>query len=160
MKKIEDFNVKFNNKVEKCEPSKELVMDEARINEDLKEQPSWYSWYATLQEKAESAYATAKLALEITEATVDAEIRLHVNEKLTEKKIANQILLNVKYQSARLTLIDAKEILGIVKAVKEGFQHRKDCLIALSSNMRIQADPTLFVNKQPKGSVFPSGADS
>lgn len=157
MRKLEDFKVKLDKQTYDCEPSKELVMSEARINEDLKEQPSWYSWYCTLQEKAEKAYAETKLLLEITEARLDADYRMkNINEKLTEKKLANMIILDDEYQRARIAVIDAKEVIGIIKAVKEGFQHRKDMLITLASNMRTQADPELFINKkQPKGSRLP-----
>jgi len=148
VKKIDNFKVKLADKIELCEPSKELAMAEQMINEDLKEQPSWFAWYAVMQERAEFIYLQAKFALEITEAQADARIRLTSTEKLTEKKIANMVMLDEAYQSARMEVAVWKETLGKIKAVKESFQQRKDCLIALSANMRTQADPSIYIKKE------------
>ena len=56
-----------------------------------------------------------------------------------------------------LNLIEVKEELGKIKAVKAGFEHRKDCLITLASNMRSQADPSIYIKKQELGSEKPKG---
>jgi hypothetical protein len=45
-------------------------------------------------------------------------------------------------------VIEAKKIVGILRAVKEAFQHRKECAIALASNMRVQSDPEIFIKKK------------
>ena len=146
--KFEKFNVKIEDRVFECDPETELKLDEVTINDDLKDQPSWYAWYASLQERAEAEYQMAKFALEITEAETDARIRITSEKKPTEAQLKAMIVLDEDCQKARLAVIEAKKIVGILRAVKEAFQHRKECAIALASNMRAQADPEIFIKKE------------
>lgn len=151
IKKFDSFVVKIDGGEYDCNPGEELAMDEATINEDLKNQPSWYAWYASLYEKAESQHQMDKLVLEITEAEVYGEVRnglVNATKKPTEAQIRATVMLNERYQQARMKVLESKKSIGLVKAVKEGFQHRKETLIALASNMRVQSDPAIFVKTQ------------
>jgi hypothetical protein len=145
---FEKFQVKLGEEVFECDPENELRMDETTINDDLKDQPSWFAWYATLSEKADSQYQEAKFFLEVIEAEIDAEIRSGEGKKPTEAQIKAQIILDERYQKVKMEMIEAKKIVGILKAVTEAFRHRKETLIALASNMRVQSDPEIFIKKQ------------
>ena len=133
------------------EYQKELLISEDTINEDLKDQPSYFAWYAVLHEKVIEEASKLKMALELLEAGLADEIRkaaaLAGEKKPTEKYISEQILLNLAYQEAQLNLISTQKNLGVLKSVKEAFNHRKDMLITLASNMRAQWDANIYIKK-------------
>jgi len=128
----------------------ELELHEETINEDLKNQPSKFAFYCVLTEKAQEDLGEAKLALEILEAELDANIRLKLVEgkKPTEKSIQQTILLDLSYQEARMEIIMRAKAVGILRGLKESFAQRKEVLIALASNMRAQRDPDIYIKTQ------------
>lgn len=142
------IKIKIGSQEMELDYEQELQMDEATINEDLKNQPSLFAFYAVLAEKAHAELNESKLALEILEADIDARIRGASEKKPTEKQIQQQILLDNDYQEARMDVIRATKQLGILKGIKDAFNHRKEAVIALASNMRVQADPSIFVGKE------------
>lgn len=142
------IEIKIGNEKITLDPEEELRMDEATINDNLKEQPSLFAFYAVLAEKAHAELNESKLTLEILEAELDAKIREVAVKKPTEKQIQQQILLDDSYQEARMEVIRANKQLGILKSYKDAFNHRKETVIALASNMRVQADPSIFIGKQ------------
>jgi len=129
----------------------ELRCAEETINENLRDQPSFYAYYAVLAELADEALSEAKLALEMTESSLDAEVReemTRVGTKTTETAIRGKIVLKESYVAAVSLVNSLKKDVGILKAIKEAFNHRKDMLVTLASNMRAQADPEIFIKKQ------------
>ena len=144
---FEKFKVSLEGKEFECDPENELLSSEENINDDLKNQPGWYAWYAVLQEKADHELQESKLMLEIFGAELDAKIR-STHESLTEKKITAMILMDEDYHMARRMVNDSKHKVGVLKAVKESFDHRKDMLITLASNMRKQMDPDIYIKKE------------
>lgn len=130
---------------------KELKCSEETINEDLKNQPTMFAWYAVLQEMAAAAVSEAKLDLEVTEATLDGYFRdesVKKKIKLLEKDIFSKIKLHDDYLKARVAVNTAIKNAGILRAIKDAFAHRKEMVLALASNMRIQSDPDIFIKKQ------------
>ena len=132
------------------EYEKELELNEETINEDLKKQPNLFAWYAVILERAIADRDEAKLALEIMEAELDADIRLDLvdGKKPTEKHIQAKIILNDDYQEARMEVIQKTKHVGMLKGIKDAFNHRKEAVIALASNMRAQADPSIYIGKK------------
>lgn len=128
----------------------ELELHEETINEDLKKQPNLFAFYVVLSEKAQADLGESKLALEIMEAELDADIRLDLvdGKKPTEKSIQAKILLNEDYQEARMEVIMRQKAVGILRGLKESFNHRKESVIALASNMRAQRDPDIYIAKE------------
>lgn len=146
----EPITIIIDEKEYELDYTSELKCAEETINENLKEQPSLFAWYAVLQEMAEEALSHSKLALEMVEASLDASIRkkaLKKKEKLTEKQILSSIQLHDDYIKARTAVIEAKKNAGTLKAIKDAFNHRKEMVLALASNMRAQGDAEIFVNK-------------
>lgn len=137
--------------VHELNPDDELKLAEETINDDLKNQPALYAFYAVMHEAAESELADCKLALETVEALVDEKIRVGfaaAGTKVTETMIANKVHLEEEYQNAVIALNKAKAQSGKLRAIKEAFVHRKDMLVTLASNMRAQADPEIFIKKE------------
>jgi energy-converting hydrogenase A subunit M len=127
---------------------KELKCSEETINDDLKDQPSFFAWYAVLSEIAQAEMAEAKSTLEMSEALLDEQIRKNAGgDKVTETMIKNKIRLDPTYQAAQDNFATARKNVGILGAIKESFYHRKDILISLASNMRAQSDPSIYIKK-------------
>jgi len=136
-------------KVHTIDYQKELKCSEETINDDLKDQPSFFAWYAVLSEIAQAEMAEAKTTLELAEASLDEQIRVDGKDaKLTETMIKNRIRLDPTYQAAQENFATTRKNVGILGAIKESFYHRKDVLISLASNMRVQADPSIYIKKQ------------
>jgi energy-converting hydrogenase A subunit M len=128
---------------------KELKCSEETINDDLKDQPSFFAWYAVLSEVAQAEMAEAKTTLEMAEAVLDERIRKEsAGDKVTETMVKNRIRLDPTFQGAQENFATARKNVGILGAIKESFYHRKDVLISLASNMRVQADPSIYIKKQ------------
>jgi len=47
-----------------------------------------------------------------------------------------------------MDIIKKQKAVGILKGLKESFNHRKESVIALASNMRAQRDPDIHINKE------------
>jgi hypothetical protein len=125
----------------------QLKLSEETINEDLKNQPSLFAWYAVLAELADADVNTAKFNLELTESTLDGEIRA-LGQKLTETQIGSQVKLKEAYITARGHYLETKRNEGILRSIKEAFSQRMAAVIALASNMRAQADPEIYLKRE------------
>jgi hypothetical protein len=132
------------------EYEKELELHEETINEDLKRQPNLFAWYCVVLERAIADRDEAKLALEILEAELDAKYRMNLvkGKKPTERHIEAQIKLDEAFIEARMDVIEKNKSVGMLKGIKDSFNHRKEAVIALASNMRAQADPSIYVGKK------------
>jgi hypothetical protein len=150
---IGKLDIIIGSEVHTLDPDEELKLSEETINEDLKSQPARYAFYAVMQEAAEGEVADSKLNLETTEAALDDVFRTEAakaNTKITEANISNKIKLNEEYTAAVIALNKAKKQAGTLRAIKEAFNHRKDCLISLGSMMRAQCDPEIFINMEER----------
>jgi len=132
----------------KLDYQKELACSEETINDDLKDQPSHFAWYAVLAEIAQAELAEAKVTLDLAEASLDAKFRAEAEARTTETMIKNKIKLDPIFTAAQENYNTLRKNVGILGAIKDAFYHRKDVLIALASNMRVQADPSIYVKKQ------------
>jgi len=142
--------IKVGDTEHKVDFQQEVRISEETINEDLKDQPGKYVYFAILQEMAEAEHQEAKLYLELKEAELDSSIReeaQRVGEKITEKRVMTKITLDDSYIEARTDVNLTRTKVGKLKAVKEGLNHRKDMLITLASNMRTQWDHKLWIKE-------------
>lgn len=141
-------------------PHLELKMDETTINDDLKNQPSLFAWYAVLEELAEKDFAEAKLAFDLMLAFLDKSFREEAtksNSKLTETQLLNQMRLDTQYLEATTRVNESRKNVGVLRAIKEAFAQRKDMLITLASNMRAQSDPDIYLKKQEAKNALTAG---
>lgn len=145
--------IKFKIGEDVFEPDYMAELEVARetINKNLTEQPGYFAFYAVLSELCEREYRSAKLELELTEAELDSQIREEFREKkerITEAQIVTEIHLQEAYLKAVMKVNEWRKNAGVVKAVREAFAQRKDMLITLASNMRMERDTDVFVKKQ------------
>ena len=141
------IELKIGGKTHSIDLEKQLMISEATIDEDLTQQASLFVWYSILHETAEAEYRDAKLALEMTEASLDSEFRKTI-PKLTEKKLASLIVLDDRYLKAKEVHDDRRATAAKARVVKEGFNHRKDMLITLASNMRARHDAEIWIKER------------
>lgn len=150
--KLDKLVLIIGKETHELDPQNELRMSEDTINEDLKNQPSYYAFYAVLEEIAEGEYNSARLELDMLLATLDKLYRDKAantpGSKLTETQLTNQIRLDSQFLEATTKVNENRKNYGVLRAIKESFSHRKDMLIALASNMRAQQDPEIYLKKQ------------
>jgi len=118
----------------------ELVVNENKINQEIKEQPSSFAFLAMLHKKLlrvskdkkaemEKAYARAYMQYK---TKIDPETqRLYPKESAKELATKSPI-----YQQAIKKYHQAEEDWGVMDACVRGFEQRKDLIQTLSANIR------------------------
>lgn len=167
MRKLERLpvKIKIGGKEYDLKYDEEVKIAEETINENLADQPSYFAWYAVLQKMAEDVVtdvkkelAKARLDLEMTEAVLDTQLRKELPkkvDKVTETVIMSHMKVHKDWVEVRTAVDDATHALnkanndvGVLRAIKDGFLQRMNSMISLASNMRIQADPEIFIRKE------------
>lgn len=148
-----DLEVIFEGKTTdlKKKYQEEVRFAKETIDDDLRDQPSLFAFYAVMSELAEEAYEDAKLELELVEATLDDHYRkelIRTGEKSTDKKVEAIIKADKRRVKSIKNLITAKKNRGILRALTRAFEQRKESLIAFSSNFRQERDVDIFIKKE------------
>jgi len=141
-KKLIDLKKKFNE---------EIKFAKETVDENLRDQPSLFAFYAVMAELAEEIYDIAKLELELLEATLDEFYRkkfVELGEKVTEKKLSMLVISHKERVAAIKNKIVAKKNWGILKVLTKAFEQRKEALIAAASNYRAEIDPDIWIRKK------------
>jgi len=123
----------------------ELKIAEETINRNLTEQPGRYAFYAMLEEMAEELMNKAKLTLDMVTAEADASVRDKLTKaggKFTETVVSSAVVLDPARLAAIAEYNQMKANVGKLHAIRDAFNQRKDCLIALGLNMRDQRNST------------------
>ncbi len=131
--------------------SDDLPINGADINGEFMEQSELYAWWATVSELARDKVARTKYQLERIYALKDHEVRLELTAakaKVTEKVVENAVITSEEYQTTMLELMSCKKQLGLTLAGKEALIQRKDMLISLGANMRVEGGGNLHILKQ------------
>ena len=145
------INIKLVDFQKEYDIQQELSINEEDLNKELAEQPGRYAFFATLFSLAEKDYNLAELEMSQIESNLDADIReraLEDKEKLTEGKILNRVHSNPKWAAAEEKIIGCRRMRGIIRGIKEGFSQRKDCLVSIASNKRVERDAVLQIKRQ------------
>lgn len=129
----------------------EIRISKETIDEDLMKQAGLYAFYAVMAELAEEAYDTAKLELELLEATLDEYYRakfLKAELKITDKKMEKVVAVNKDRIESVKNKIQARKNRGILKALARAFDQRKEAVIALGHVCRQERDVDIFIKKE------------
>ena len=113
-----------------------LPIDEHALDEALLRQPDFLYQVSKRLALQTSRRDSAKQLLTETEARVDAEIRndaYKADEKITEKEVSSQKILNKEVQTAERQLLNLNLIVGQLNALKEAYQQRSYMLRELTS---------------------------
>lgn len=118
----------------------ELVVDENKINQEIKEQPSSFAFLAMLHKKLlrtskdkraemDKAYARAYIQYK---KRIDPETQRQY-PKESAKELATKSPI---YQKAIRIYHQAEEDWGVIDSCVKGFEQRKDLIQTLSANIR------------------------
>jgi hypothetical protein len=109
-----------------------LEIDEDRLDQEWKRQPRLALWAGDKQADAQYAVDNAKNQLELIEAQLTMAVRQTPSEysldKITEASIKATVILQPQYQAAAQAINDAQNVLGHLKAMCNGVEHKKRAL--------------------------------
>ena len=121
--------------------SAETAIDPQNLEEAFTTHPGAYAWFATVHAAALYVMDKAKLQLDVVKSEVSAEFRGQLNDKgkpYSETAITSMLDSEHRVVEASRALIEAKRQESILRAVREAFAHRRDCLIQLGANERME----------------------
>ncbi len=125
----------------------QLEINMADINTELAEQPGKYAYWAALSIASEQEYNEIELALKklraekyklLKEQAIDDK-----KSKITEAYLEHALILDDEVYNLTKKLIEKEKEMNLLKAIRNAFEQRKDSLIAISSNIRIERDAEL-----------------
>lgn len=155
---ILNITVKTKTSENTVDLGEDLKINSSDINQNFCEQPAKFAWWATVAVQAQSLVDRKKMEVDKQEEFIrktlvgelDAEVRMDMEmngEKATETKVTNRIYVNEKYKEEVKKLYELKDELlelqyqsNILQAAKEAMIQRKDALISLGAQLRIEGN--------------------
>ena len=135
----------------------DLIIDKHSLDEEWLQQPIKYAQYAEKAEELQDDARRAKDNLETISAEVEKEIRgNHEGEKITEKAIASELIMDERVQQAKEEYLKADHEFRIMKSVAvPAFDQRKT---ALENLVKLKLSSYYSDPQEPKGSNFKNSA--
>lgn len=139
-----DVSIKYGDEMIRFNLGNELKIDEGRINEELKDQPSYYGFLTLLNirlerieadKKAEVSKVYSKLLIKYK-----GEYDPHTSKPYSNDVAKALVDNDTDYQVALKNYNKAKENKGIVHSCVEAFNQRSHLLQSLSANVRKERD--------------------
>ena len=118
-------------------------IDETKINSELAESATRYTYWSGLLAMAKKNLDDAKLKFDQHVAIISEETRADLAEKsgkVTDKKVTAVVESKPLYGAARESVIEAELKYNLMRNLTEALKHRKDMLIQLSANSRKETD--------------------
>ena len=125
------------------EIAENLEINETNLSEELSKQSAFYLQIATAYVNSEADHLQAKEDYEVAYANLDSKVRrqfAEANTKVTEKVVESAIKQTEEYKQARDRVTRAKMKAELLKAHKESWWMRKDCLIQLCIKQRAELE--------------------
>ena len=135
-----DVSIQYGKDKIKFNLFEELQVDEARINDELKNQPSYYGFLSILAVKLKRSMDDKKSQLLKVEKELFIEYKEDV-DKATGRPYSNDmaealVIQEEDYQTALKEYLKAEEDYGIIKACVDAFTQRSHLVQSLSANIR------------------------
>lgn len=136
----------------------DLKIDPMNINDAFIEQPAKFAYWATVAIQAKALLEKKKSEVERQEeylkktlvGELDNEVRANLEmngEKITETKVTNGIYIHERYKEEQAKLYALKDELlelqqkfAVLDIAKESMNQRKDMLISLGANLRLEGN--------------------
>lgn len=135
-----DIKLKYNGETFKFNLHTELSINPDRINQELKEQPSHYSFLLLLQSKLLVTKEDREREMNKAYAKEYSRLCEKVNPKTGRAysdKLAKELAISSdKYQDTYKDYLTAKNDLGIIASAVRGFEQRFSLIQTLSANLR------------------------
>jgi len=126
--------------------TKELAIDINDLNKELSEQPGKYAFWSALSTALEDEYARLKLVVQSKKAERYKQIKqklLDENKKVTEAQLENELASDPEILQLEQLIIEKERDRNIVRAIRDAFVQRKDSLVTIALNMRVEKDAEL-----------------
>jgi hypothetical protein len=121
-----------------------VQFSQAKLQEALTKHAALATHYFTLHGAAVVLRERAKARLDGVVVELDARVRAEIatgsGHKVTETAIRNIVEGTKEYKRAIEDFLDAREQEETLQAIREGFRHKKDVLIVLANNFRLERD--------------------
>lgn len=135
-----DIKIKYGGEFIHFNLKDELVINENRINEELKDQPSYYGFLCILRAKLDRVKNDKKLELSKTKSKlfsmyksrIDTNTNRPYNNDMVDSKVQN----HKKYLKVAEEYNKAEEELGIIESCVNAFYQRSMLIQSLSANVR------------------------
>jgi hypothetical protein len=108
------------------------LIDEGRLEEDMRELSYKYAELGVMLAKARAEYESRKLQFQVLEANLAKHFR-ETLPKVTEKAVEEAVIRTVEWQEAKRQLIEAKQEVDILSALVQALEAKRDILITYLS---------------------------
>ena len=129
----------------------DIEIDQNDLNTEFMNQPKKFAWWAVLSELAKDKSATLKNQLGRLYAKLDHQVRTEAQNgkvKLTEKMVENTVTDKAEYNDLLAELTKARNEHGMLSAGREAFVQRKEMLISLGANYRMEGNQDPIVAQE------------
>lgn len=147
----------LNTFIDADQLQKDLHFTEATINDGMTRQAALFAHYARLSADATYQSDRAKQAVELLEATLNQRFRdgmIAAGTKFTEKSIDAMVIQDSSYQAAQERAHEARAIASMVSSAADSFRHRKDMLIQVGADLRLEKQGELRMKAHPGQSAM------
>jgi len=142
----------LNTFIDADQLQRDLHFTEATINDGMTRQAALFAHYARLSADATFQADRAKQQVELLEATLNQRFRdslVASGTKFTEKSIDAMVIQDSSYQAAQERAHEAKAIASMVASAADSFRHRKDMLIQVGADLRLEKQGELRMKEHP-----------
>ena len=135
--------------------SERLKVDRNNLTQELSEQPALFAYFASLEQDARDRYNRTKLDLELYEAQQDVKIRYVMTQQrpagqwIMDKEVDRRIKIDPRWLQLYEAFLDASKDWGMLQAARQAFEQRKDVLVTLTHQARIESAQSYSSLHQP-----------
>lgn len=124
-----------------------LEIDGGNLEKELMQHAALYAYEGEKAAMAEKQYSEFKVKVEELYAVIDRDVRAAAeadNRKMTEPKVAAEILLNEDYKKAQAHLIRLKANLEVLKIRRDAWRERGSMLVQLCAMRRSEMESIAY----------------
>lgn len=142
----------LNTFIDPDQLQRDLHFTEVTISDGMTKQAALFAHYARLSADATYQSDRAKQQVELLEAQLNQKYRdsmVAAGTKFTEKAIDAMVIQDSGYQAAQERAHEAKAIASMVASAADSFRHRKDMLIQVGADLRLEKQGELRMKEHP-----------
>jgi len=109
-----------------------LVIDDSRLEEDLRELSYKYAELGVLLARAKAEYEGRRLEFQVLEANLAKHFR-ETLPKVTEKAVEEAVVRSPEWQEAKRRVIEAKQEVDLLSTLVQALETKRDLLMTYLS---------------------------
>lgn len=121
----------------------DLQISKGTIDSDLEKHSALFAYWGEICAELDREKESLDSQYKQGRASADCEIRRNAEEsksKLTEERVKNLVEVDPLCVELKKKLETATYQTQLAHAIKDAFWHRKDCIVTLAANMRMEAE--------------------